>query len=278
MKNTFYSIICFMLVLTLFMSMSACSIGESKQSNQADYKIIQKNGEYFILFDDLSTYQEDAQLVQVATISFDSMKEFKDSVTKGQLTEGQKKIMANSFQRDSAGAIMVCDFNNLYVPTLPEDGSVNGVVWSGQAYSFGLGFDNKIYGWIKPQTEAQYDERYQNDYIDFFENDKITVTKTETLEDGKVATYYSTSAGQLMNIRYTLKTDNQTIVVDKRFCLQMDSPVPTSATVPLRVELYCTSEEGFYYVYLSGFAEDPTDEWLASFGLQKYVDNDHVAK
>jgi len=199
-------------------------------------------------------------------------------VTKGQLTEGQKEIMATSFQRDSAGAIMVCDFNNLYVPTLPEGGSVNGVVWSGQSYSFDLNFDNKASGWLYCLTEKQYNDRYQRDYVTLFDRDIITVTKTETLEDGKVAIYHTTSAGQLMNIRYTLETDKQTIVVDKTFCLQMDTPVPTSATVPFRVELYCTSEEGFYHVYLNGFTEDPTDEWLASFGLQKYVDNDHVAK
>ena len=276
MKNKFYTIICLLLVSALCIAMSACSNGESKQNSQADYKIIQKNGEYFILFDDLSTYQNDA--CQMAVISFATMKEFKDSVTKGLLTEGQKEIVVSSFERDSTGAIKVCDFNNLYVPKMPTNGTVDSVYWSGASYSFSLDLGNDLFGSLYSLTESQYNEIYQRDYLDLFNRDTITVTKTETLEDGKVAIYYTTRAGQLMNMRYTLETGDQTIVVDKTFCLQMDTPLPTSATVPSSIELYCTSSEGFYDVSLYGFTQDPTDEWLASFGLQKYVENDQAVK
>ena len=276
MKNKFYSIICLLLVSALCIAMSACSNGESKQNSQADYKLIRKNGACFIEFENLSTYQNGA--CQIGSITFDTVKEFKDSVTKGLLTEGQKEIMASSFERDSTGAIKVCDFDDLRTPKLPDDGSVSKVVWSGQAYSFAVSFGNNASGWLGCLTESQYNERYQRDYLDLFNRDTITVTKTETLEDGKVATYYTTQTAQLMNIRYTLETDDQTIIVDKRFRLQTDTTLSTSATIPSLVYMYCTSEEGFYYVSLSGFTQDPADEWLASFGLQKYVDNDHVAK
>ena len=277
MKNKFYSIICLLLVSALCIAMSACSNGESKQNSQADYKLIRKNGACFIEFENLSTYQNGA--CQIGSITFDTVKEFKDSVTKGLLTEGQKEIMASSFERDSTGAIKVCDFDNLYVPDLPANGTVNSVSWNGTSYSFSLDLGNDLFGSLYYLTESQYNERYQRDYLDLFNRDTITVTKTETLEDGKVATYHTTRTGQLKSVRYTLKTGDQTITVDMVFVLQTNYPelVQVSA-FPSTVKLYCSSEEGFYQVVMHDFTQDPTDEWLASFGLQKYVENDHAVK
>jgi len=48
--------------------------------------------------------------------------------------------------------------------------------------------------------------------------------------------------------------------------------------VPSNIALYCTSDEGFCYVSLYNFTNDPTDEWLMNFGLQKYVDNGYAVK
>lgn len=82
-----------------------------------------------------------------------------------------------------------------------------------------------------------------------------------------------------MNLRYSLTVGEKVIVVDKTFRLQMNnSDIVTSSTVPSNIALYCTSDEGFCYVSLYDFTNDPTDEWLMNFGLQKYVDNGYAVK
>jgi hypothetical protein len=297
MKKKINSIICLVLSFALFVTMSACSsrktedhgqegdrlgsdnnpIDESGDNNKSDYRLVSENGEYFIVFDNPAAYQVSNQ--ETATIDFLTMKEFKDSVTKGKLTDTQKEIMATAFPKNSVGAVKTCDFNNLYIPKLPQGCATSGVSWQGQSYSFELVLSNDSFGWLHYLTEDQFVSRFQEDYVKYFDKDTITVTKTEILEDGKEATFYSTRAGQLMNVRYTLSVGEKTIVVDKTFRLQMNnSELSTSSTVPSNVALYCTSDEGFYYISLYDFVDDPTDEWLLNFGLQKYVDNGYAVK
>jgi len=297
MKTKIYSLICIVVSVVMCILLSACStqvssgdslndngselnennVYDATQDNDSDYMLISDNGEFLIIFDDLNSYQVDNQ--ETATIDFATMKEFKDSVTKGLLTDTQKRIMATAFQKNDTGAILTCDFNNLYVPKLPSSGSFNGVSWEGQTYSFDLTLNDSVFGWLTYLTESQYNNKYQEDYLNYFDKDTITVTNTETLEGEKVATYYTTRAGQLMNLRYSLTVGEKVIVVDKTFRLQMNnSDIVTSSTVPSNIALYCTSDEGFCYVSLYNFTNDPTDEWLMNFGLQKYVDNGYAVK
>lgn len=278
MKAKIYTLICLVLSLTMCIMLSACSTHDNQSKNEdkySDYKLISENNEFFIVFDDLNMYQEENQ--DTATIDFSTMKEFKDSVTKGLLNDTQKRIMATAFQKNSAGAIKVCDFNNLYIPKLPTNGVVNGVSWQGQSYSFGLSLSDGVFGLLAYLTESQFNRSYQEDYVGLFNRDTINVTKTETLDDGKVATYYTTRTGELMNVRYTLTVGTTIIEVDKTFRLKMQSSeLPTSSTVPSNVELYITSGDTFCYVSLYDFSEDPTDEWLSNFGLERFVDGGAV--
>ena len=284
-------------LLTMCIILSACSIQENSgdvlkndtthqsetdeknvnEDNNSNYTLICDNDEFFIIFDDPDVYQGDNQ--EIATIEFPTMRDFKDSVTKGLLTDAQIRIMATSFQKNSTGAIMLCDFNNLFIPKLPANGVVNGVSWEGQSYAFDLTLDDGIFGWLHFMPESQFNSRYQEDYLELFNRDTITVTKTERLDNGKVVTYYTTRTGELMNIRYTLTVGITTIEVDKTFRLRMqNTELATSSTVPSNITLYVTSGDAFCYISLYNFSEDPTDEWIASFGLQKFVDDDHVSK
>ncbi len=286
MKTSIHRLICIVIAIGMCISMSACStnvssdgselnekdVYNSAQGNDSDYTLVRDNGKFLIAFDDLGTYQVDHQDI-VETVEFATMKEFKDRVTKGLLTDSEKRMMA-TFEKDSAGAILTCDFNNLYAPKLPNGGAVNRISWRGQSYLFDLAWEDGVFGWLTYLTESQYNSRYQEDYLNFFDRDTITVTKRESPGDGKMAFYYTTHTGQLMNLRYSLTDGEKTIVVDKTFRLRMDYiDLPTSSTVPSEIVLYGTSEEGYWYIVLYGFTEDPTDEWLTSFGLQKYVDN-----
>jgi len=251
---------------------------ENNAENMSDYSIIQKDGEYFIVFDDISVYQNHPHQ-DIANVSFPSMKNFKYSVTKGLLTDSQKRIMATSFKKNADGSIKSCDFNNLYVPILPETGNTNKVGWSGQSYSFPLSFENGISGTLSCLTESQFESKYQMDYVDVLNRETTTITKTESLGDGKTAIYYTTSTGNLKRIRYSLIDGDKTIIVDKNFRLKMDDPkLETSDTIPSNIRMYCTENGQNYYISLYGFTENPTDSWLSKFGITVFKDADYKTK
>ena len=272
-------IISSILIFAMCISLVACSaVGNKSKTpnsgandeNGTDYSIVRDNGEYFIIFDDIATYQGDMQ--ELASISFPSMKEFKDTVTKGKLTDSQKRIMATAFKRDDDGKILACDFDNLFVPKLPATGSVTDVSWSGgNNYSFSMNLDGEIFGWYHYLTESEYTELYQRDYLNLFERKNINVTSTETIDDNKSVIYSSTSAGEFKDVRFTLSAGEKTFVVDKTYRLKMnDLEIKTSSDVPFSIALYCIDGEERYVISLYGFTSDPSDEWLLSFGIEKF--------
>lgn len=292
MKTNIYTFICAIISILLCISMSGCSnainekdVYAASQNSYSDYKLFRDNGEFVIILNNLDSYLGNNQECASATIDFDNMKDFKDTVTKGLLTAAEKSIMAG-FKKNSDGAIITCDFNNLYVPIVPDNFEVGGVSWEGSNYGFSLLSDDGAFGSFIYLPEDTYNNIFQSEYSNFFDRDLITVTKSEILEDGKEETFYTTRSGQFKKICYSLTDGEKTIVVDKAFWLQIDNSnydlsafgIETSSTVPNDIHLYCISEEGFCYISLFKLNEDPTDEWLANFGLQKYVDTDNTVK
>ena len=279
MKAKIYSLISLVLSLAMCIMLSACAnSGSNTQPDTpgeyeikcSDYTLIGKNNEFFMMFDDINIYQRPAIDLVSRDVAFPTIKDFKNSVTKGLLTDSQKRIMAR-FPKNSAGEILTCDFDNLYIPTLPTNGVVNGVLWKGQTYTFRANLNDEVWATISYMTKDDFDSTYQNNYLEFFNSDSITVTKT--LDDGKIATYFTTKAGDFMRMRYTMTVGTKIITVDKEFRLRANSDYqPASSTVPLSVDLYITSGDKFCYISLYGFSEDPTDAWLSCFGLEKYID------
>ncbi len=245
---------------------------ENKSTKVSDYSLIYKDGEHLIVFDDISKYQKNH--VDVASFSFPTMKEFKDSVTKGLLTDWQKDIIASAFPKTPDGEIRSCDFNNLFVPVLPDEtGNIVSVSWSGSSYGFTLSFDNSGSGSLRKLPQEQYDSIYQRNYVDVLNRESVTVTKTESLGDGKEAIYTTTDSAKLKRVRYTLFVDNKTIIVDKTFDLQYNHNLSKpSATVPQSITLYCTENDQHYIVSLRSLSQDPSDSWLSEFGITAYDD------
>ena len=242
-----------------------------------DFSIVYRDGKYYVEFDNVSIY-EDVDNCMVANLEFASLKEMKDTVTKGLLSRGEKIVIAMAFPRDENG-ILFCDFDNLYAPVLPTGVRADGVLWAGDTYSFGFHFDDRAFGYLHYYTESVYYDIFQREYEDFFDRDLITVTETKTLDDGKVATYYSTSSGKFMNIRYSLTKEDKTFIIDKSFCLYhrlgTSFGLPeASATVPSDVTIYCIDDNGYYAVDLFHLTKDPDDSWLLDFGLAPYIEEE----
>ncbi len=246
---------------------------EVKKEIIADgYSITYSNGNYYFVLGDIETYHDSYQNV-LAAVEFDSIEEFYDVVTNGKLSDSQKTIIATAFQRDDTG-ILCCDFNNLYALKTPAEFDITGVSWEGIVYSYSLESKNGVFGYALLYNEEQYTQKYQSDFVNYFNKSTINITKTETIEGDKTATYYSTFAGEFKQIRYTLSDGDKTFVVDKTYRLAMaNEAISVSPVAPSNVTLYCT-EKGIHYVIdLFELANDPTDEWLMQFGMSRYVKN-----
>lgn len=248
----------------------------------ADYSLEYKDGGYVIIFDDPSVYDKNGQMssYEQSYVDFSSVKEFKEAVTTGKLSDSQKRIVAKYFSKNAEGAVLTCDFSRLYVPTLPSSATrYDSVEWTGWEYDYSFSVGSGGSGFVSCMTEDLYNIRYQRDFVELFDRDTITVTDKKTV-DNKEETNYKTTTGSFKKIRYTLSIKGKTIVVDKTFALQSKYPnsFSASSTAPRKIILYCNSNGQHYIVSLYDLQEDPTDEWLLEFGLEEFVDTESAEK
>ena len=182
-----------------------------------DYTLIKNENGCYLTFDDISKYQNNSSSgsMLVGDITFGSIKEFKDTITKGLLTDWQKEIVA-TFSNNGAN-IQTCDFNNLYEPRLPQEGNVSAVYWKGDTYSYCVTMNDESFGYVRYLTKEIYDRNYSYEIEEYFNRDTITVTGFKEI-NGKDITHYITSMGlSCYNERYTLTNGNKIIKVDKSY-------------------------------------------------------------
>ena len=248
------------------------------QIQTPNYNIFEEDGSYYLVFLDSAQVGSDGEC-QVATVDFETMKEFKDTVTKGQLENWQMEIIATAFPKNERG-ILTCDFNNLYEPVLPAGGCVTRVGWRGESYGFSLQLDKEVYGYLNYYTTKQYESIYQEYFVNLFDRDTITVTNIEQTDNGqKIVTYYRTWAGEFKRVRYTLNDGTKNITVDKTYRLKIcHEGLSTSDTVPSEITLYCQDGSACYIIDLYGLTQDPSDEWLCGLGMKPYVDLEAAEK
>ena len=238
-----------------------------------DYTLIKNENGCYLKFDDISKYQNNSSngSMVAGEITFDSIKEFKDRVTKGLLEDWEKQFVA-SFSNNGVD-IQTCDFNNLYEPLFPQGSDIVGVGWKITSYYFMINNDNEYFGFINVLSYEEYEKQYTRDFENALNGDQITIESVEIV-DKKEITYYKTPLASLKREAYTLQKGNITVLVDKRFSLT-DLSISQSSSIPYRITLYCSDGDRYYTVTLYSLQEDPTDEWLLEFGLKPYIENDH---
>ena len=238
-----------------------------------DYTLIKNENGCYLKFDDISKYQNNSSngSMVAGEITFDSIKEFKDRVTKGLLEDWEKQVVA-SFSNNGVD-IQTCDFNNLYEPLFPQGSDIVGVGWKITSYYFMINNDNKYFGFINVLSYEEYEKQYTRDFENALNGDQITIESVEIVDEKEI-TYYKTPLASLKREAYTLQKGNITVLVDKQFSLT-DLSISQSSSIPYRLTLYCSDGYRYYTVTLYSLQEDPTDEWLLQFGLKPYIENDH---
>lgn len=247
---------------------------EPYQIKVDDYALVKNENGCCLMFDDISKYKNSSSgAIMVGDIGFHTIKDFKDTVTNGLLSDDAKVVVA-SFPRNADGSIQTCDFNNLYEPILPQGSQTPELRWGGDYYAFEIIMDDVYNGYFTVCTEEYYIRQYEFWYENILNKDTITVTETEEI-DGKVIIHYKTGMATIKLERYTLQSGNKTIIVDKKFIVKGDPTLNPSDTVPSNIRLYCEEDGRYYIMNIDTVYEDPTDEWLLQFGIKRYVENDH---
>ena len=240
-----------------------------------DYTLLKNENGCYLTFDDISKYQNNSSSggAVVANVEFKSLKEFKDTVTKGLLTDDQKNIITRFSNNNNI--IQTCDFNNLYEPIVPKECNLGNIYWSGTSYSFDISLDSGAFGGVTYLSKEDYDILYEL-YENFFNNDLMTITSVEEI-NGEIITNYKTSSAVLKNIRYATEVGNRTVIIEKEYCIESaySDLLGFIADVPYSITLYCIEGNKYYRVSISDLKYDPSYEWLLQFGLKRYVENDH---
>lgn len=261
---------------------------KTADGNDSDYVLQYRDGKNYLVFDDISKYTSLASdgeyIMEVEGVTFESMKDFKDTVVGGKLTDAQK-VAVSQFKKDETGNIMTPDFNNLYVPVLPSGcTTIGGVYWNNGGYAFSIENEKKVYvDMVMIATEECYNSIYTERYNRISSDNKmIKITKTEELDGGKTAIYYTTDVGEFMQLTYTLTSGNKTCTVFKKYALDihdisLKDDIPTSSTVPETISLFFV-ENGHYYMtnYIKPHGEDVDDSFFMSFGITRYIEETNL--
>lgn len=276
---------CFKLYLTVLLLLVGCVLSacsqptdttsnnsgnrkEESQNPDLEYTLLKTNEKWHLVFDDISAYSG-GEKNDVCTLSFSTIEEMKAAIETGSLKEWQKQVVATSFVKDQVG-VKVPNLEKLYVPKIPVDGVVDSVIWSGESYSFSVTLNKNIFGMLHVYTAEQYANIFALDYVSYFEKDTISVSSTETLDDGKSVTYYSTNVAQLMQVRYVLTEGNKTFTVDKTYRYTEENAGAEGSYSLTNITMYCEDGNKKYVVDLFGFIEEPADTRLLTFDLIEY--------
>jgi len=205
----------------------------TKDPTRPDYSLITVDGNHYLVFDNVLNHTY-TYPPQEAWVMFDSITEWKDHVTKGTLSDYAKAIIVVAFEKNDIG-FKICNFNNLFVPVLPEDVVSSTVRWWSESYSFYIEVDETAYGYITCYTEEQYQLACD-----------------------------SSSNSHLYQTQYTLQSGN------KMFTVYEGS---NSNGEIEYMRMNCIEGDLYYSITLSNLTEKPSEEWLLSFGLTPYVEN-----
>lgn len=278
MKKLLLVLCCISLIIA---SLSGCNSEAVLLADNERYDLVKKGKELYWVIDESifeeidarAKYSDPKLCISYATcLWFDSIEEFLDTIKNGKLEENHLVDMCRFLEYDS-NYIKICDIFNLQVPVLPDGWEVNRVKWGGTDYSFDFFCSTGEVGSLHYKSKEIYESQYEREYLNFFDQEHITLEKT-VKNKNKTEYYYSTKAGEFKRVRYTVKNGKTTLIVDEDYLLSTTSQLledrPVSDTIPYSVQIYGRKSNHYFKIYLYNLVEQPTEEWIKSFGIKDY--------
>lgn len=278
-KKGVYSIVYILIAILLFQAVSGCASRDEYLQGLgiewiydvagSGYAIGKWHDGYYIVFDNPYKYETSEKIFSAR---FDSVKEMKDRLINGTLTDAQKKAFVKLSRSDSK--LEIFDLDKVYDAKLPQDTQVSDVYMNGTTYSIYLKFNRTIaeYAWIDYLDKDSYVHEFALGYRQYFGIDNEDLKRVEELGDSEKRVLYRRSS-PYANVRYQVTRGEEIVIVDKEYYLSrgqttLDEEKDTLAAVTM----YCTQGDIYYIVTLTQFTEVPTDEWLLQIGLEKYAE------
>ena len=205
------------------------------------------NGQHYIFIEDVE-YYENVDTDWHFCSFFDSVQDFVGKITAGKPLGHSAYIdIAKHFEKDDIG-VKICDPNNLYVPILPDNMAEVMFSWEGESYMYAIyGLEKQadrnadgLIGYIYYHTKEAWEKRQD-----------IIISRSEK-----------------QNIR-TLENGN------KKVTLIITSTSVEAFFYEAEKELYYDLFVCYQYSWgnnIPDIEEWYSDEWLLSFGMEKYVE------
>lgn len=248
-------------------------ITKSSGEDIIDYKVIENNGEYRIIFDDMSKYSYvwvEGEFGDTATwIDFDNMNKMQEVILNGKLTDGDKHSMVETFEKDENSVIIPNIFSEVVHPLSYREKET--VTLSKGQISYYLSFKEiNNHRWdCSVITKKFYESKY-NLYFENIENQEhFEVEYDVELSDGQIIKCYEFGLENTNNYiirKYILSDSKKTVFVEKRYRNESDVPstIQLFGVVDGKNYFYADSWEQYDYRNV-----DLTDEFLFGFDIEK---------
>ena len=306
-KIKFKSILCLILVVSMSIALFSCDNKTNETNHPAysdtiteiitekrydyddfdgikDYKIIQVEDGYRLVFDNTECYEQNLRLLDSIGITFYSIRDLHNGLINGRFSGYAKLHIFHEFPKDEHGIIMP-DPYNLYVPVLPEDFSIDNYVihWSGKSplsYRYDIVVDSNKHKFelgigvhLTCLTYDLYNQKLENEII--LEEDYPDAIWT--YDNERYSIIYSLEGENLKReqIRYTISNGNKTMFVIENYTYYEPQPY-------LHMTAFCVSDGAYFTIEPAGYGgaiPDPEwlfdPEWLLKFDVEKYVPTEY---
>jgi len=199
------------------------------------------------------------------------LEEFADTVGNRKLDERQLQMLSR-FPKDEHG-IKTVDSSNLTRPVAPANCTFSELTWKGLNYYFTMKDENGTSLYFICLAKEVYERHVSDEYEEIYENNLVTITKEEKVEERNAdVIYYTTPVSDIKTMIYTFQEGQTQYTVFETYLLRHNnSELTTSDVVPANFMLHMKNGDYHAQIYFNEFTERPTVEYLKQFNVAKFV-------
>ena len=238
------------------------------------YTISYADGRYVLTFTDkMDEIMENGELLNQIVVkhpSFSSAEEMRSRIISSDLGFSAEE-MAVLYTYTKGEPMEICGPDDLYDVRLPEDLQLGSIVWYGYTYEFNLEGDFGFGGMVEPVSQEEFQDTLHKEYTAFPYENFIVISENEIPDRNAREVIFETSTARIRSVLYEVDIDDGTIFIREDYPLEyfIDVEYTANETVPNRVFLYGQQADACFTGELLYPNERPSEQWLASFGLEK---------
>lgn len=253
------------LFMLLALCLSACSKQQSIKNEK--YTIFHKDGKCYIEFHiefSPPQSQQDGFSANIALSypEFNSIEDMRQRIQNGDLSDGELYALS---RMGTAKTVEIVDIWNLSDVYLPESLSYDKIIWAGSVCSFEFFMGDEPCS-VQVCTKETFDTRFEEDYTNVINNPNRSIMSDTTISERNArAIHYMNPTGIYKEICYSLSSASKKVTVLEHYTQERYNAVEPevfSDSIPDLIKVFGTDNSSYYYTFLRGFTERPSEEWL----------------